>query len=428
MTLGRMLFRTVLRLAPRRFRERYGAELLETHRRRSERARARGRSAGAVLAVREVLGAVRLVVRLRAGAVSPRAIAPPRSRTAGIADALRQDVRFAARTLGRNPGFALTAIAVLAVGIGANVAIFSAINAFFFRPLPFADADRLVMLYESNPERGWEQVEAAPANVLDWRERVDGFADVAGYVEDVEQLQYVVEGEPVLIPATAVTGNFFAVLGVRAQLGRTLRWEDTWRGGPEFGSMMATWPSCCVVLSHDLWRTYFGADAGVVGRRVDLGGHRVEVVGVMPPDFRFPSDRTRAWYPYGWSQEDRTAAWFRLAHIIRPVARLAPGVTPRVADIQLQAVVQHLQSEYPEMNRAMGAGMVPVRDFLIGDVRRLLMILAAAVGLLLLLACANIANLVLVRTAERGHELALRHAVGAARSRLAADDVAFAAF
>lgn len=407
--LGDRLFRWVLWLAPRSFRQCYGDELLETHRLRLERARARGRSVSVVLAAREILGAIRLVVRLRTGSAARRDAAPSRTRKAGIVDALSQDVRFAVRTLRRNPGYALMAFAVLAVGIGANVAIFSAINAFLFRPLPFADADRLVMLHESNREFGWVQGNAAPANVLDWRERVDGLADVAAYQENVTRMPYVADGEPVLIPATAVTGNFFSVLGVRAQVGRTLRWEDTWTGEDD----------AVVVLSDDVWRAYFGADPGIVGRRVDLGGHRVEVVGVMPPGFRFPSNDTRVWYPFPWTPELRDAAWFRRAHWVRPIARLAPGVTPVVADAQLQAVARQLQLEYPATNRVMEAGLMPVRDYLIRDVRRPLMILAGAVGLLLLLACANVANLTLVRAAERGHELALRHAVGAARSRVA---------
>lgn len=158
MMLGDRLFRWVLWLAPRSFRQCYGDELLETHRLRLERARARGRSVSVVLAAREILGAIRLVVRLRTGSAARRDAAPSRTRKAGIVDALSQDVRFAVRTLRRNPGYALMAFAVLAVGIGANVAIFCAVNAFFFRPLPFADADRLVTLYETNSEYGWTEI------------------------------------------------------------------------------------------------------------------------------------------------------------------------------------------------------------------------------------------------------------------------------
>lgn len=174
-----------------------------------------------------------------------------------------------------------------------------------------------------------------------------------------------------------------------------------------------------MVLSHDLWTTHFGADPGIVGRTLRFGNRGVAVVGVMPEGFRFPNHDTQLWLPWGWDPANRQAVWFRRAHWVRPIARLAPGVTHREANAQLQGVVRRLQTDYPETNKVMGAGMMPARTFLIRDVRKPLMILVGAVGLLLLLACANVANLALVRAAERSHETALRHALGAGLLRMA---------
>lgn len=408
--LTERLIRAVLSLAPRTFRHRYADEFLATYRARAERVADRGHLAMRFLGVREVLGTLWLILRLRAGRRGGQheVAMGMRPRKAGSAvDAILQDVRFAGRTLRRNPGYAAAAIVVLALGIGANAAMFSAVNAFFFRPLPFADDGRLAMLYETNPEFGWTDAIAAPANVLDWREQVAAFGDVAAYSEFVRRAPYMLNGEPIIVGVSNVTGNFFSVLGASAALGRTFRWEETWDGQDEV-----------VVLSHALWVTHFGADSSIVGRNVEFGSSSVEVVGVMPPGFTFPSDDTQLWSPLGWPPEDRDAVWFRRAHWVRPIARLASGVTYDQADAQFQAVVRRLQVDYPETNRVMGAGMMPLREFLIREVRVPLLILLGAVALLLLLACANVANLTLVRAAERGREVALRRALGAGRLRV----------
>ncbi len=326
-----------------------------------------------------------------------------------MVDLILHDLRFAVRTLRRNPGFTLTAVSVLALGIGANTAIFSAANAFLFRPLPFADEDRLAFVYETNPEFGWTDETAAPANALDWREQVAAFEDLALYSEWVTRVTHVADGEPELLGLNNVTGNFFDVLGARAELGRTFRWEETWDGDDDV-----------VVLSHATWVSRFGADPEVVGRTIDIGGTTVEVVGVMPEGFVFPNDRVDLWSPFGWPTENRQAVWFRRAHWLRPVVRLAPGASLAEADAQLQVVVSRLSEEYPETNRVMGAGLAPMRDFMIRDVRTPLLILVGAVALLLVLACTNVANLMLVRGAERSREVGLRTALGAGRARVMA--------
>ena len=407
----------VLRLAPRDFLDRSRREYLDTVEARMESARRRGGLAFLRLGTKELTGAAWLVVRLRvgaAGASRSRTTDPSRAALTGgepLTRSLWQDAVQAGKTLRRNPGFTFTAVAVMALGIGANTAIFSAANAYFFRPLPFEDPDELVLLYETNPEFGWTDATAAPANAMDWRDRVSAFEDLALFRDmGVFDLALQTDGEPVLVGGTTVTGNFFDVLGVRPALGRGFTWEETWEGSDRV-----------VVLSHGLWVSHFGADPDVIGRRIPLGGaaESHEIVGVMPRSFGFPSDRTELWYSYRWSPEAMGQVSFRRAHFVRPVARLVDGVSLEEADAQLQAVVSSLQDEYPETNRVMGAGMTPIRDFLVRGIRAPLGILLGAVSILLLLACANVANLMLVRANDRTREIALRHALGGGRGRVA---------
>lgn len=317
------------------------------------------------------------------------------------------DARLALRTLGRNRVLTGAAVLTLALGVGANTAIFSVVNAVILRPLPFSDPGRLVMVWEENVARGWYQNVVAPANYLDWKAGVAGFQDAAAYASFASQVTLAGEGDPQLLNAVRVTGNFFAVLGVSAAQGRTFRDEETWEGLPPVA-----------VVSHRAWLDHFGGRPDLVGRTMNLSGSSVEIVGIMPPRFAFPDQEVDVWVPLAWQRANRQLASFRRAHWMRVVARLEPDVTPELAGAQLRAVARRLQADHPELNEGMEAGLTPLQPFLVGDTRGALLVLLAAVVVLLLIACANVGNLLLVKAAGRERELAVRLALGAGRGRV----------
>ncbi len=321
---------------------------------------------------------------------------------------LQNDLRQAFRLWRRNPALVSAVVLTLALGIGANVAIFSAVNAVILRPLPFDRPERLAMLWEDNADKGWIQQSAAPANMLDWKAEVSAFEDVAAYQDFAEEASVVFPDGPRPVSAMVVTGNFFKVLGVSSQIGQVFSDEDTWQTGKSEA-----------VLSAGLWRREFASDSSVIGKIISLDGREVRVLGVMPSNFAFPSSDTDIWLPTAWQTSFRTQTFFRRAHWMRPFARLKDGVSFDQASAELRGVMSRLEERFPETNTNMKAGMGPLHDYRVQASRAPLLVLLGATGLLMLIACANVANLLLVRAAAREREVVLRRALGAGSGRVA---------
>jgi putative ABC transport system permease protein len=308
-------------------------------------------------------------------------------------DTLLKDIRYGIRSLWGRPAFAALAIITLALGIGANTAIFSVINAVLLRPLSYDQPDRLVT-FRSN--------QSAP-DLADLIASSRTFSKIGGEV--LSPLAYTAGAEPLQIQVGQVSGGYFETLGVNPARGRYITADDDKNGGP-----------FVVVLGHALWQRQFAGDRSIIGKTIPLSGNSYTVIGVMPPGFKSPRENSEAWTPVHVSNP--VAANFRGVHFLRTYGRLAPGVTMAQASAEMRLIDEQLAKQYPADNKNRSTTLIGLQERIVGDSRNALLILFAAVALVLLIACANFANLLLARGAERGREIVIRTALGAGRWRI----------
>jgi putative ABC transport system permease protein len=321
-----------------------------------------------------------------------------------------QDLRYGARALLKRPSFTTVAVLALGLGIGANAAIFSAVNAVRLRPLPYWQPEQLVMVWKrSTREKFPQPMPNSPGLFLEWRERKDVFSDVAAY-EDAEisrRPRFFLTGgaEPERIAGAYVSGNLFSLLGVKAALGRTITVEEEQSGREQV-----------VVLSNAFWQRRYGGDPDVIGKTIQLNDKVFAIIGVMPPEFKLSYPKaTELWTPLIFGPKER-ANWSESAYKV--VARLKPGVTIQQAREAMTRLTQQLETPHKKSIQNLYVQLTPLHEYHFGDIQKPLFVLLAAVAAVLLIACVNVANLSLARAMDRGREIAVRAAMGASRGRL----------
>src|SRR5690242_20167221 len=315
---------------------------------------------------------------------------------------LLTDLRHSLRQIAKNPGFFAVAVTALALGIGANTAIFSAVEAVLLRPLPYFQPDRLMMVWEDSSFIGFPDNTPAPANYVDWKAQNTVFTDMAA--RQGSTMSLTGDGAPEQLYGQRVTPNFFDVLGVQPMIGRVFTAEEDKA------------KEQVVLLSYSLWQRRFGGDRSVVGRAILLNDAQTKVLGVMPKGFFFREKNVDYWMPLYFTPE----RWAQRGnHFLNVVARLKPGVTRKQAQTEMDRIAARLQQQYPETNAKVGATVVPLQEDFAGDTKDGLLVLQVASVFVLLIACSNLANLLLARSTGRKREMAVRIALGATRGQIA---------